>query len=410
LFDRLREPVNTAAKPLALPRPLRAVGVTLLGWRAALGSLPAITWKWAGLVALFGTLLDCALIVAARRPSVGIAALLPFFAAFAIDWAVEVTLTVCAWAIADRAGGASERRAARLAAALLVAVLLAAVLVPALTTLAVGRLDFCAVEGCEGHDWSKVPWWLLSVDDSGQMLIFAGLVFAWLEMVRRNREIEGRLLAAQQERSRLLRSAFDARLTAMRAQVDPQFLFESLADVQTAYSRQNARGAALLDRLIAYLRTALPRLHTEGSTIGSEAELVDAWLAVAGARRAGRLSWRLEMDPGCASASFPATVLLPLVQCALAGVDRPQRLVLSVSHAPEGAWLIARLRLEPGCPCRDDDPEPRRIRGRMRAVFGETVSLACAREAATGADGADREPATVITLQWPDEGADRDRR
>jgi len=84
----------------------------------------------------------------------------------------------------------------------------------------VGRVDPCLVHSCSGKDFSKVPSWLLGVDLSGQMLIYGALLFAWLEMQHRNREIEGRLAASQLERARLLRAAFDARLTAMQAQVD----------------------------------------------------------------------------------------------------------------------------------------------------------------------------------------------
>jgi len=396
-------------------RPLRAVRATLAAWRGAIASLGPAAWKWAGRIALFGTILDCALLVGSRRPSVATAPLIPVCIADALGWTVQVTLGLCAWAVVDRSGVAPERRAGRLAIALLAAVLLQSVLVPAVTGLLVERPDPCAVMGyqCEGKDWSKVPWWLRSVDDSGQMLIFGALVFAWLEMNRRNRETEQRLLAAQQERARLLRSAFDARLTAMRAQVDPQFLFDSLADVERAYAVENLRGAAMLDRLIAYLRTALPRLRTEGSTIGAEAELVDAWLAVVAARRDGRLTRRVEVDPGCAGASFPATVLLPLVQWAVGGVDQPQAVALSAGRmADRGATrLRAQLRLVPGCPCRDDEPEPRRIRSRMQAMYGQEATLTCVREPARAASGGGAwAPATVITLQWPDESAERDRR
>ena len=395
-------------------KPLRAGVDGLLAWKDAIASLSLDAWKWAGLIALFATLLDCTLLVGSRRPSVATAPLIPVCIADALGWAVQVTLGLCAWAIADRSAVRAERRVWRLAVALGVVILLQAVLVSAVVGLLVERPDPCAVMGyeCDGRDWSKVPWWLRTVDDSGQMLIFGALVFAWLEMNRRNRETEEHLLATQQERARLVRSALDARLTAMRAQVDPQFLFESLADVDRAYAVDNTRGAGLLDRLIAYLRTALPRLRAGGSTVGSEAELVDAWLAVVAARRNGALTWNVDVDARCAAASFPATVLLPLVQCALGGVDRPQLVALSVMPAPDAGArrLTARLRLAPGCPCRDDEPEPQRIRSRMQAVYGELATLSCVREAAPSADGRGGDGATVITLQWPDEGAERDRR
>jgi LytS/YehU family sensor histidine kinase len=232
-------------------------------------------------------------------------------------------------------------------------------------------------------------------------------------MHRRGHETEQRLLATQQERARLLRSAFDARLTAMRAQVDPQFLFDSLGDVQKAYAQDSVRGAATLDRLIVYLRTALPRLRTEGSTIGAEAELVEAWLAVVAARRDGHPRRQIEVDADCSNAPFPATVLLPLVQWSAGDGGQPGCTAVSLRaqrlRQVDAGRLLVRLRVAPGRPCCDDDAELRRIRDRLRAMYGEAANLTCAREAIQ--DGwAGSGSATVVTLFWPDESAERDRR
>jgi hypothetical protein len=306
-----------------------------------------------------------------------------------------------------------DRRARRLAVALLAAVLLEVVLVSALTPALFGHLNWCVMsEECIGKDWSKVPWWLWCIEDSGQMLVFGALAFAWLEMHRRGDETDQRLLATQQERARLRRSAFDARLTAMRARIDPQFLFDSLADVQAAYAIDKARGAATLDLLIAYLRTALPRLRAEGSTVGAEAELVEAWLAVLAARRNGHPARQIGVDPDCLNAPFPATVLLPLVQWAAGEGSQPgcNQVSLQVQRLrPEGApRLQVRLRVAPGRSCSEDDAELRRIRERLRAMYGEAAGLTCAREAVQ--DGrAGSGSATVVTLLWPDEGPDSSR-
>jgi len=403
--------MNTAlpALPSAL-KPLRAAVGALIAWRDAIASLRPAAWKRAGLIALFVTILNCALIVGSRKPSVDISAAMPLCLAAAIGSIVVVMLAFFAWAIADRSSVAPDRRARRLAIALVVAVALQVPLLPALKWLLVGNVDQCAVFDCEGLDFSKVPWWLISVDDSGQMLIFCALGFAWLEMNRRGREVEQRLLATQQERAKLLRSAFDARLTAMRAQVDPQFLFDSLADVQSAYAVDTGRGAATLDCLITYLRTALPRLRTEGSTVGAEADLVGAWLAVVRARRQGLPAWSVDVDPDCSIVPFPATVLLPLVQWALGSLDQPPRVVsLNVRRLPvsEGRQLRATLRLEPERRCSDEELAPRRIRERLRALYGEAARLTCGPD--PGQPGS-RPACTVINLLWPDESTERDRR
>jgi len=407
--------VNTASPRLfAAPGRVARIGATLAGWHRAIASLGPGPWKWAALIGLFGCTLECALILGELDPKVPISALPPVAAHAAICWTVQMTLGLCAWAIVDRSAVAPEQRPARLAIALAVAVLLQAVIVLPVSALLVGPVDPCVLHGCEGKDWSKVPRWLLASEDSGHMLIFGGLIYAWLEVHHRNREIEQRLLASQQERSQLMRTAFDARLTAMRAQVDPQFLFDSLADVQAAYATDTPRGAATLDRLIAYLRTALPRLRTEGSTIGAEAELVGAWLGVLAARRGGYPAWSDGIDSDCAGVPFPATILLPLVQWAVAEPGQPACAVsLTVQRLAGGdsKRLQGRLRVQPGRACGDDEPAPRRVRERLQALYGEASALSCHQEQAPeGANPEASAPATVITVTWPDESADRDHR
>jgi hypothetical protein len=407
--------MNAAARDaLATPVPPGRVRATWVAWRNAIASLGPVPWKWAGLIGLFGTLLECALILGERKPSIAPSALTPVFVSVAICWGVQVTVGLCAWAIADRSEVPTDKRAGRLAIALLIATVLQAVLVPALSDLLVGRLDPCVFHGCEEKDWSRVPSWLLYFEGTGHMLIFGSLIFAWLEVHHRNRLTEQRLLVSQQERARLRRSAFDARLTAMRAQVDPQFLFDSLADVQALYAIDTSRGAATLDLLIAYLRTALPRLRTEGSTIAAEAELVDAWLAVVAARRNGLPIRRVEVEPACSNAPFPATVLLPLVQWAVGDAAESAREVsLRIRAAVEDRVdrLQVQLQVAPGRPCSDDDAEARRIRERLQAMYGEAAELTCNwKPALGGPDGGMAAPATLITLRWPDESADRDRR
>jgi len=113
-------------------------------------------------------------------------------------------------------------------------------------------------------------------------------------------------------------------------------------------------------------------LRSAGSSIGAEAELVSAWLAVIAARCGGRPASSLEVDPDCAGVPFSATVLLPLSS----GPGRPGP--ASGDLLADGApWAAhgGQLRAGAGANCaapslRDDEPAPVRIRERLQALYG----------------------------------------
>ena len=72
-----------------------------------------------------------------------------------------------------------------------------------------------------------------------------------------------------------------------------------------------------LDRLITYLRVALPRLREAGSTIEAEIDLVKAYLAVVTSLHAGRPALSVTLPDDCRAARFYPMLFLPLVQRAV---------------------------------------------------------------------------------------------
>ena len=108
------------------------------------------------------------------------------------------------------------------------------------------------------------------------MLTFAGILFApWIAlgaMVRqRDAFARHQALAFELERSELERKALDARLRLLQAQVEPHFLFNTLANVQALVDAGSPQASQVLESLIAYLRAAVPRLNDPATTLGQEA-------------------------------------------------------------------------------------------------------------------------------------------
>ncbi len=147
------------------------------------------------------------------------------------------------------------------------------------------------------------------------------------------------------ERSQLERSALDARLRLLQAQVEPHFLFNTLANVRTLVDVGSPKAAQVLDRLIAYLHAAVPRLQRASSTLGEELELVRAYLDVMQLRMPDRLAFSVQADPGCLGLECPPTALLTLAENAVRhGIDPGEeggRIDIDVRM--DGARCVARV-------------------------------------------------------------------
>ena len=90
----------------------------------------------------------------------------------------------------------------------------------------------------------------------------------------------------------------EARLQVMRAQIEPHFLFNTLANVKRLCQTDVGDGLRMLENLVRYLRAALPQMREAEATLGQEADLVEAYLAVLKIRMGTRLAYRIDVAPG----------------------------------------------------------------------------------------------------------------
>ncbi|HEX9274913.1 MAG TPA: histidine kinase [Casimicrobiaceae bacterium] len=127
-----------------------------------------------------------------------------------------------------------------------------------------------------------------------------------------------RMNAAQVQRADAQRRTLESRLQALQARIEPQFLFNTLAQVRELYERDPAKGGEMLGDLIVYLRAALPHLRESSSTLGQEVELASAYLNIMQVRLGGRLAFDIDMPQAVLSAYMPPMILLPLLDHALA--------------------------------------------------------------------------------------------
>jgi signal transduction histidine kinase len=159
------------------------------------------------------------------------------------------------------------------------------------------------------------------------MLFGAALLFTpWIVIgtILRQRDARAREQAFkfELERSEFERRESDARLRLLQAQVEPHFLFNTLANVQALVDSGSPQASKVLTSLIAYLRAAVPRMHSPNTTLDSEVELVRAYLDLMQMRIPDRLQYAIHLDPDAGRLHCPPMTLLTLVENAVRhGID-----------------------------------------------------------------------------------------
>ncbi|MGV7210090.1 sensor histidine kinase [Oxalobacteraceae bacterium A2-2] len=145
--------------------------------------------------------------------------------------------------------------------------------------------------------------------------------------------------AARRERE-LERTSLQARLSALQAQVEPHFLFNTLANLKYLIRTDQQAAQDMLDHLVGYLQNALPDMRSVSSILGREVDLVSDYLAVMRIRMGTRLRYAVEVDDALRGLPFPPAMLISLVENAvkhgLERASRPGLITIGASCAQKG--------------------------------------------------------------------------
>jgi LytS/YehU family sensor histidine kinase len=133
----------------------------------------------------------------------------------------------------------------------------------------------------------------------------------------------------------------EMRLSVLAAQVEPHFLFNTLAGVRSAIHCDPDRASTMVDRLVDYLRAAIPRLRSDGTaeaTLGAQIDIVRAYLALM-TSRLPRLSFDIQVDPSLLPLPFPPLMLITLAENAVKhGIEPklgPARIVVTAEQTAD---------------------------------------------------------------------------
>lgn len=112
----------------------------------------------------------------------------------------------------------------------------------------------------------------------------------------------------------LKRQLVEARLKMMQAQVEPHFLFNTLASVDYLIETDAPTASKMQKNLIQYLRAALPQMREGSTTLGKEVQLCRSYLEILKFRMEDRLQYTMAVPQGLGSAQFPPMMLQSLVE------------------------------------------------------------------------------------------------
>ena len=184
-----------------------------------------------------------------------------------------------------------------------------------------------------------------------------------------------------QERDRLEASLAKARIEALKMQLQPHFLFNSLNSIAALVHRDPQAADEMLAGLSDLLRLTLESSGEQELPLSEELKFVERYLAIEHVRFGERLRFEIEIAPEVRRAMVPTFLLQPLVENAVHhGLEpKPGPGLLSIRAARAGARL--RLTVADNGPGLTDGAAPREgiglanTRARLRELYGDAASL-----------------------------------
>ncbi len=199
---------------------------------------------------------------------------------------------------------------------------------------------------------------------------------------------------------RMSQQVTEAKLSALQAQVEPHFLYNTLASVQALTEVDPQQANAMTGHLIQYLRNALPKMRESISTVGQEIELVRAYLNILQMRMGKRLAFDIDVPADLMDAPFPPLMLPSLVENAIKHGLEPQReggKVTISARAADGKLSVSVADTGRGF---SDAPGTgvglTNIRERLTALYGEEGKLTLEAQVPHG---------VMATIRVPRDGA-----
>jgi len=230
------------------------------------------------------------------------------------------------------------------------------------------------------------------------LLIVVSMVIKIVYAGRVKAEVKAAEAQETADSESLRRQVVEARMAAMQAQVEPHFLFNTLASIDHLIEVDPSRASKMQKNLISLLRASMPALRDAETNLGRELAVVRPYLEILKVRMEERLQTRVNVSEGLHSAEFPPMMLQSLVENAIKHGLEPKpeggtltlsaevvhgKLVVSVADTGVGFGRAATAGTGIGL---------NNIRERLKLIYGDQGELRVAENAPCG---------TCITIVVP---------
>jgi LytS/YehU family sensor histidine kinase len=156
---------------------------------------------------------------------------------------------------------------------------------------------------------------MLNTPEPAVWFIFISAAVKVLAGGKRKAELDAATAGRQADLANMERKLTEAQMATLQAQVEPHFLFNTLALIGQLIETDPPEAARIHAHLIDYLRATLPQMRAGGGgTLGKQVELARAYLAIMQARMKERLTVKFQVPDFLGSAPFPPMMLLILIE------------------------------------------------------------------------------------------------
>lgn len=235
------------------------------------------------------------------------------------------------------------------------------------------------------------------------ILIIASLIIKIVAGGKRRAEATAEEATQRAQTEQLERTVVEARMQALQAQIEPHFLFNTLASIDQLIETDPPRASRMQRTLIRYLRSAIPQMRdARRPTLGQQLDLCTAYLDIMALRMEDRMRLAVDVPDGLKSAVFPSMMLQTLVENAIKHGLEPKAEGGRLDIAAEVADGQLAVHVQDSgvgfAPTGEGGMGLANVRERLRALYGERAELIIALPPEGGTRATIRIPYEIASL------------